>query len=312
MAQAVSSPSSTPSASPAVAIFLVSLSIICFALSDALVKWIADVYDATQIIMIRSIVAMPLIAILLTRSRAWSRLMEVQQGWLLSRVVFGSMSFVTFIQALKFLPLAETIAVSFAGPLFITALSVPLLGEKVGVRRWAAVFVGLIGVVIIIRPGASVFQPAALWALASAALYALAAISTRKLAMRTPTAVVLAWVNGYVLIMMAAGVVIFDTWVTPSLMDMLFLVSIGVASTIGQYLGVEAYRRAQPSMLAPFDYTALVWGALLGFMIWGEVPGWSLLAGSVVLVGSGLYILHRETVRSSRAVTGWRGLRRWR
>ncbi|MBN34735.1 MAG: EamA family transporter [Rhodospirillaceae bacterium] len=305
-------PSSSSTESPAVAIFLISLSILCFGLSDALVKWIADVYDATQIIMIRSIVALPLIAILLSRSVAWGRLREVQQGWLVSRVVFGSMSFVTFIQALKFLPLAETIAVSFAGPLFITALSVPLLREKVGARRWAAVVAGLIGVVIIMRPGAGVFQPAALWALGSAVLYALAAISTRKLAMKTPTAVILAWVNFYVLLIMAAGVVAFDTWVIPSLEDLVFLISIGLASTVGQYLGVEAYRRAQPSMLAPFDYTALVWGALLGLMIWHEIPSWSLVAGSAVLVASGLYILHRETVRSSRAVTGWRGLRRWR
>jgi drug/metabolite transporter (DMT)-like permease len=298
--------------SPAVAIVLVSLSIICFALSDALVKWIADVYDATQIIMIRSLVALPLIAILLSRARTWSKLHEVRQGWLVSRVVFGAMSFVTFIQALKFLPLAETIALTFAGPLFITALSVPLLGEKVGMRRWAAVFVGLVGVVIIMKPGASVFQPAALWALGSAALYALAAISTRKLAIRTPTSVILAWVNFYVLIMMGTGVLVFDTWVTPDLHDLMFLVGIGLASTLGQYLGVEAFRRAQPSMLAPFDYTALVWGALMGFLIWGEIPSWTLVAGSAVLVMSGLYILHRETVRSSRAVTGWRGLRRWR
>ncbi|MBT5433598.1 MAG: DMT family transporter [Rhodospirillaceae bacterium] len=303
---------SPPLQTPAVAILLVSLSILCFAFSDALVKWIAHTYDATQIIMIRSLVALPLIAMLLSRAGVWHRLREVQQGWLISRVIFGSMSFVTFIQALKFLPLAETIAVSFAGPLFITALSVPLLKETVGPRRWSAVIVGLIGVVIIMRPGAGVFHPAALWALGSAALYAMTAISTRKLAMRTPTAVVLAWVNLYVLIMMTGGVLIFDTWVTPSLHDLMFLIGIGFTSTVGQYLGVEAYRRAQPSMLAPFDYTALVWGAMLGFMFWGEIPSWSLVVGSVVLVASGLYILHRETVRSSRAVTGWRGLRRWR
>ena len=123
---------------------------------------------------------------------------------------------------------------------------------------------------------------------------------------------ILAWVNLYVLIFMAAGVVVFDTWVTPTWWHLMFLVGIGFTSTVGQYLGVEAYRRAQPSMLAPFDYTALAWGALLGFIFWNEVPTWSLIAGSAVLVMAGLYILHRETVRSSHAVTGWRGLRRWR
>ena len=301
-----------PAESAAVAILLVSASIACFALSDALVKAIADIYDATQIIMISSLVALPLIAMLLTRAGTWKRLGGVQQHWLISRVVFGSLSFVTFIQALKFIPLAEAIAVTFAGPLFITALSVPLLREHVGPRRWAAVLVGLVGVVIIMRPGADVFQPATLWALGSAVLYALAAISTRKLAIRTPTSVILAWVNLYVLFFMAAGVVVFDTWVTPTWWHLLFLVCVGFTSTAGQYLGVEAFRRAQPSMLAHFDYTALAWGALMGFIFWNEVPTWSLIAGSAVLVMAGLYILHRETVRSSHAVTGWRGLRRWR
>ena len=111
---------------------------------------------------------------------------------------------------------------------------------------------------------------------------------------------------------MAAGVVVFDTWVTPTWWHLLFLVGVGFTNTAGQYLGVEAFRRAQPSMLAPFDYTALAWGALMGFIFWNEVPTWSLIAGSAVLVMAGIYILHRETVRSSHAVTGWRGLRRWR
>ncbi len=301
-----------PAESPAIAIFLIAASIAVFGVSDALVKSLAGGFEGPQIILIRSLVAIPLIALLLVRGQGWRRLGEVQQGWLSLRVVFGTLSFITFIKALAFLPLAETVALTFAGPLFITALSVPLLREKVGPRRWAAVMVGFVGVIVIVQPGANVFQPEALWAVASAACYAVAAMGTRKLALRTPSSVILAWVNGYVLILMAAAVVIFDLWVTPDLADFLLLCGVGVASTIGQYLGVEAYRRAQPSLLAPFDYTALVWATMFGFFFWGEIPTWVVLGGSSILVASGLYILHRETVRSSHAVTGWRGLRRWR
>ena len=305
-------PNPTPPESPSIAIVLVALSIMAFAVSDAIVKWLAGDYEGPQIILIRSIVAIPLIAMLLQRAGTWRQVRHVQQGWLSLRVVFGTLSYITFIKAIELLPLAETVALTFAGPLFITALSMPLLGDRVGARRWGAVIVGFGGVVVIVRPGAGVFQPEALWALASAACYAVAAIGTRKLALRTPASVILAWVNTYVLALMAIAVVAFDLWVTPTLEDFLLLCGVGFASTLGQYLGTEAYRRAQPSLLAPFDYTALVWATLLGFLIWGEVPSWAVVAGSAVLVASGLYILRRETVRRSHAVTGWRGLRRWR
>ena len=298
--------------SPVTAIILISLSIAAFSGSDAIVKWVADDFHFTQIILVRSIVAVPITVILLMRSGGFGRLHEVNHRIILMRVVFGTLSFITFIQALKVIPLAETVAVSFAGPLFITALSVPLLAEKVGPRRWAAVVVGFVGVLVILRPGAEVFQPAALWAVLSAALYALAAIATRKLAVAASTAAILVWVNSYVLVIMAAGVLVLDTWVDPGWLDMVLLFGFAIASTVGQYLGVEAFRRAAPSLLAPFDYTALIWAALLGFIIWHEIPTWSLVAGSVVLVLSGLYILHREATLSRSAVTGSRGLRRWR
>jgi drug/metabolite transporter (DMT)-like permease len=295
-----------------VAIILISLSIAAFALSDAIVKWIADDFHFTQIILVRSLVAVPIAFFFLVRRGGLYRLGFIDHRFILMRVAFGTTSFVTFIQALKVIPLAETVAVSFAGPLFITALSVPLLGEKVGLRRWSAVGVGFIGVLIIIRPGAEVFQPAALWALASAGFYALAAIATRKLAMAASTSAILVWVNTYVLVVMAAGVLVLDTWVDPGWLDMVYLIAFALASTLGQYLGVEAFRRAAPSLLAPFDYTALVWAALLGFIIWHDIPTWPLVAGSAVLVVSGLYILHRESTLARTPVTGSRGLRRWR
>ena len=305
-------PSSAGHSSPAVAIVLISLSIGAFAVSDAIVKWVAGDYHFTQIILIRSLVAVPIALLLVARSGGLHRLGFVNHRIVLMRVVFGTTSFVTFIEALKVLPLAETVAVSFAGPLFITALSVPLLKEKVGPRRWAAVAVGFIGVLIIMEPGTAVFQPAALWALASAAFYALAAIATRKLAVATSTSVILVWVNGYVLVIMALGVVLLDAWVAMDWFDLMLLLGIAFASTIGQYLGVEAFRRAAPSLLAPFDYVALIWAGLLGFVIWHDVPSWSLVAGSAVLVMSGLYILQRERALARNAVTGYRGLRRWR
>ena len=298
--------------SPAVAIILISLSIGAFAISDAIVKWVAGDYHFTQIILIRSLVAVPIALLLVMRGGGFFRLGFVDHRIVLMRVVFGATSFVTFIQALKVIPLAETVAVSFAGPLFITALSVPFLKEKVGPRRWAAVTVGFVGVIVILQPGAAVFQPAALWALASAAFYAMAAIATRKLAVATPTSVIMVWVNGYVLVIMGLGVVLLDTWVAMDWFDLTLLLGIALTSTLGQYLGVEAFRRAAPSLLAPFDYVALIWAAILGFVIWHDIPSWSLVAGSAVLVVSGLYILHRERALARNAVTGSRGLRRWR
>jgi drug/metabolite transporter (DMT)-like permease len=203
-----------------------------------------------------------------------------------------------FITGLGFLPIAEASATGFVSPLFVTALSIVFLGESVGVRRWLATAVGLIGVLIILRPGSSAFHPAAFFPIVSALAWACTMIMTRMMSGKEPVITTMTYSS-------IAGVCILSAlvpfvWVAPSWHDILFGIFIGVASTAGQWIVVLAFRYADASVLAPFQYTQLLWVSILGFMIFGELPDIWTVTGAVFIVASGLYTAHRERVRRSQ------------
>ena len=189
--------------------------------------------------------------------------------------------------------MAEAFAITFAGPIFITALSVPILGERVGVRRWSAVLVGLVGVVMILRPGAAVFQPEALWALTAALCYAFVMLTTRKLARRDGTLTILFW-TAFSSTLITAGALPFD-WTPPTAVDWGLFALLGLTGSCTMFLMAQAYRHAPAAVVAPFDYTLLIWGVILGWLIWQELPDPGIWPGVAVLVASGLYIIYRET-----------------
>jgi drug/metabolite transporter (DMT)-like permease len=183
-------------------------------------------------------------------------------------------------------------------PLFVTALSIIFLSEKVGVRRWLATAVGLLGVLIIIRPGSSAFHPAAFFPIVSALAWAATLIMTRMMSGKEHATTIMTYSS-------IAGVAILSvlvpfTWVTPSWQAIAFGVLIGLFSTAGQWIVVLAFRYADASVLAPFSYTQLLWVSILGFMIFGEVPDVWTIVGAAFIVGSGLYTAHRERVRRSQ------------
>src|ERR1700677_3678975 len=203
-----------------------------------------------------------------------------------------------FISGLRFLPIAEASATGFVSPLLVTALSIVFLGESVGVRRWLATAVGLIGVLIILRPGSSAFHPAAFFPIVSALAWACTLIMTRMLSGRERVITTMTYSS-------IAGVCILSAlvpfvWVTPSWHDILFGLLVGVASTAGEWIGVLAFRYANASVLAPFSYTQLLWVSSLGFVVFGEVPDVWTVTGAAFVVASGLYTAHRERVRRSQ------------
>jgi drug/metabolite transporter (DMT)-like permease len=203
-----------------------------------------------------------------------------------------------FITGLKFLPIAEASATGFVAPLFVTALSIFFLGEIVGRRRWLATAVGLLGVLIILRPGSNAFHPAALFSIVSAFAWACTLVMTRMMSgsERAMTTMTYSSISGVLILSALVPLV----WVAPSWHGILFGILIGVASTAGQCIVVLAFRYADASVLAPFSYTQLVWVSFLGFLVFGEVPdGWTL-TGAAFIVASGLYTAHRERVRRSQ------------
>jgi len=203
-----------------------------------------------------------------------------------------------FISGLGLLPIAEASATSFVSPLFVTALSIVFLGESVGPRRWLATAVGLIGVLIILRPGSGAFHPAAFFPLASALAWACTLVMTRMMSgrERAITTMTYSSISGLCIL----SVLVPFVWVAPSWHDILFGILVGVASTAGQWVVVLAFRYADASVLAPFSYTQLLWVSALGFLIFGEVPDVWTVTGAAFIVASGLYTAHRERIRRSQ------------
>jgi drug/metabolite transporter (DMT)-like permease len=209
------------------------------------------------------------------------------------RGVTGVASLVCFVAALALLPLGDAVALGQSGPIFLTALSVPLLAEKVGVRRWTAVIIGFGGVIVMTRPGAGVFEPAALLAIGGAFFYALAMIMVRKLNRTESPAAIVWWFT--MIAMVVSGLVLPFVWVTPDWLGFAGLASIGLIGGFAQLTMTYAFRMAPVAVIAPFEYLALVYAMTFGFLIWHEVPDAWIIAGAVIVAASGLYILHRET-----------------
>jgi drug/metabolite transporter (DMT)-like permease len=206
------------------------------------------------------------------------------------------MSTVLNLIALRYLQLDEVLAILFATPFTVALLSVPLLGEKVGWRRWSAISVGFFGVLVVTQPGFGSMHPAALLSGIGVICYAFYVIATRVLS-RTDSSETTQFYTNMVGAVIMTAVVPF-VWTPPdSLLTGGLMVLIGLLGGTGHYLLILAHRLAPASTLAPFIYTQMIWTTALGFIVFGDVPHrWTIIGGSIV-VASGLYLLHREAVR---------------
>ena len=245
-----------------------------FAMSimDALAKWLGEGYPIAELAFFRYVFALPPALFILWQQRGGraSLALRWKTGHVL-RAIFALGATYTFFLGLRYLPLAEAISIAFSTPLLVTALSVPILGERVGPRRWAAVVVGFLGVLVMTRPGAEAFRPEALYILAAALCYALTMLVTRRLA-RSDTTPAIMLSNICISIPLCALALPFG-WRTPGATDFLLLALLGLVGGIGMYFMTQAYRFAPAAVIAPFDYTALLWGTLLGWLVWQELPG---------------------------------------
>ena len=195
------------------------------------------------------------------------------------------------------MPQATTI--SFLSPLLVTILSIPLLGEIVGARRWAAVGVGMLGMLIVVRPGMGGFQPAALFGVAGAFCWALALIITRKIAISDAPQTTVLWSAAIGTAVLSAWLPFVAVWPTPK--QLLLSLILGVLASGGQWLIILAHRLAPASLLAPFFYGQLLWVTGLGFAVFGNLPDSWTLTGAGIIIASGLYTAHRERARSKLA-----------
>ena len=263
--------------------------------NDAVVKWLTTGLPAGEIMFFRSLFMMIPMGLLAWRFGGSGALRVRNVPGQLLRGAMAVASAFFFVGALAFLPLADAIAISFASPLFITALARPLLGERVGWRRWAAVVAGFAGVLVMIRPTGEAANWAALLPLGAALSGALRDLMTRRIS-ATETSVSMLCVSA-VLITLAGLSSLPLGWQVPGAADLGLLAVAGFLIGGAQYLAIEAFRHAEATLVAPFKYTSLLWGVLLGFVVWGDLPDRWMIAGAVPVIGGGLYIWYREARR---------------
>lgn len=282
-------------------IYLKLGSLVLFCTMDAMVKALGSTYDAFQLMLFRSVIAMAPVAVLIWRSGG-ARSVRPNRPWLQAlRILVAFGSTLGFFYVFPRMPLVDAYAISYAAPLFMVALSVPMLGEPVGWRRWTAVLVGFLGVLLMLDPWGIGFHAMSLIVLGATFCYSLSTVMLRLLSRHDSDIVALFWLS-----LATSGASLLGAipaWVWPTGIDWVWLVTMGLLGGIAQIMNTRAWRLAPTAVLAPFDYTSIVLAVLIGYLWFKEEPTWTVWLGLPLVMGSGLYILHRERVRArERAV----------
>ena len=282
-----------------------------FSVQDLIIKLLSGDYPVHQAMTIRSITATPLLLLLVAYEGGLGAIVARRPGALALRGLIMFCAYTAYYLGLAAMPIATCVALFFTAPLFITILAMPLLGERVGPRRWMAVLVGFAGMLMMLRPNSDVFDWTSLLPVAAALCYGLSQIMARRLGTFDQASVMAFYgncvflVGGLVLSAIFGSGTFADEenrslafllrgWVTPTLTDLLLMMACGVVAAAALFLLTHAYTIAEANTIAPFEYTALVWGVLYGWLFWNELPDSWTWVGIVVIMAAGLFILQRQ------------------
>ncbi|MBL8673931.1 MAG: DMT family transporter [Rhodospirillales bacterium] len=270
-----------------------------FPVMNGLVKQLSAGYESPQIVWARTLGHLIFVLLLFAPRRGIGIIRSNRLGWQVGRSLLLLVSTSCFFYAVQFVPLAKAASISFMAPLLVTVLAVPILGERIGIHRLGAVLAGLVGVLIVIRPGTEVFQWASLLILCSAACYGLYQIFTRRVAGADAPEVSVVYSALVGTLVMTCLVPFF--WTTPqSLKDIAILTSLGIFGGLGHYCVAKAMTYAAANVLSPFQYFQMVGSVIVGFVMFHEVPDGYTWLGAAVIIASGLYIGWNES-RKPRA-----------
>lgn len=278
---------------------LALLAMACFGAMDGISKILVTAYPAPLVLWLRHLAAVPIVLAIMGPRRAARHARSARPALQLGRTALLVVEMGIVLLCFRALPLADVHAVLALTPLLVTALSVPLLGERVGWRRWTAVAFGFLGILLILRPGLGVVHPAALLALLASAMYALYNILTRLAALADPPETSFLWqtVAGAALLTLAGPFF----WTSFAPVHWLLLAALASLGAFGHYCLVKALARVPAVVVQPFAYTMLVWAVVIGYLVFGDLPDrWTVL-GALVVVGAGCYAAWRERVRSRAA-----------
>jgi drug/metabolite transporter (DMT)-like permease len=276
-----------------------TLGIAAFSAMDAIGKWLVRDYSVYQILALRSTFAAFLLTAMIPflggreALRSTQRLAHIGRSWC------SLLAFLFFFTSVRYLPLADAVAVAFGGPFIVTALSVPLLGEQVDGRRWLAIGVGFVGMLLIVQPTGAGFRPAALLVIASSFAYAFLMIMSRWMARRSDGKEKTFTFLYYTFVLQATFgwlvvIIVLGGWrpMTPG--ELGLGAGMGTLALTGHFGITRAFQLAPVSLVAPFEYTALVWATMLGFIVFRDFPGADVWIGVAVIIVAGLYTIHRE------------------
>jgi drug/metabolite transporter (DMT)-like permease len=274
-------------------------SIVLFTTMDAMVKALGGTYGPFQLMLFRNAIAMLPIAIIVWHAGN-VRVVRSNRPWLqAARILVGLGSTAGFFYVFPRMPLVDAYAISYASPFFMVALAVPLLGEQVGWRRWSAVGVGFAGVILMLDPWGIAFHTMSLIVLGATFCYSLSTILVRLTSRYDKDAATLFWFALAASSVSLAGAI--PTWIWPTPIDWLWLTLLGLLGGVAQVLVTRAWRLAPAAVLAPFDYVSIVLAVIFGHFWFHEQASWTVWLGLPLVIGSGLYILHRERVRARTA-----------
>jgi drug/metabolite transporter (DMT)-like permease len=260
---------------------------------DLCAKGLLSSYSLEQFVFLRSLIGLAIFVLLGRQFGGLKSLITSRWPWHLLRTLLATGAMFGFFYGLGRMPLVDALTLGFTAPLMMTALSVPMLGEHVGWRRWLAVTVGFIGVLIILRPGGGDVSFASLAVLFAAFCYACMAITARRISTTESSYALSVYViAGPMLVSMV--LLGRGAWQTPDTDGWLLFTLAGGCSVIAWIGIIGGYRRASPALLAPFEYTALIGGAIAGYLIWDEVPDRWVAIGATVIIASGLFVVYRE------------------
>lgn len=295
-------------------ILYVLVGVLAFTIQDVIIKFLSGGYPVHQLVLFRCFGAMPMILGLLVYEGGLPGFFRAPHLWISLRSIIQYVSYVLWFLAIATISIADAMTIGFISPLIITALSGLFLGAHVGLGRWLAILAGFVGTVVMLRPGTGVFEPAALLVLASAMSYAVGAILTRKIGVHASSATMS--LNSLLLAILwstLAGVfagdggwttsshpsvqLMFRAWKMPDVQDGLLMLSAGVAAGVGMIVVAQAYRISQPAVIAPFEYSGMLWALSAGYFVWGQLPDAISVAGMVVIIGAGLYVASLEGAR---------------
>lgn len=269
------------------------IAVAMFSMMDVAMKHLVEAYPPMQVTFLRGLASLPFLLGAAAVMRRWRDLVPVRWGL---HAVRGALSVATlwcFVYAVSILSLGDAYAIFMSAPLLITALSVPMLKEHVGWRRWTAVFIGMIGVIVVLKPGpGSLVTLGGLAAFAGALGYALNALTIRVLSKTDTAAATVLW--SLVLLTAMSALLALPGWVSIRWEHLGWIVGLGLTGALGQHFITEAFRRAPPPVIAPLEFTALAWGMLFDWVFWATQPGIRMLTGATIIVMSGIYVFRRE------------------